>query len=328
MCASQIGIRDGSSAQRAGGTCREIKLRYTNKRSGKYWIQPSKEDPPFQVYCDMSFAGGGWTLGMMYGSYLSRDGCSSTPLGCKYGLYVPNVGLGMEQMASWGDNFGRYWRSTSFSVGSKNYNNIWSFYGHTRGSVIRQKAQGSYRNRRTCETWLYQRFNAPKGWNAFMANFDAKLWNNYHHDDRSHRVIAYGIPPAGEKGQTGLPVLQFIIAWSGDKRYWYSNKRGCSESYTSEFYDKRSGQLVAGFNPRINGKGRWGGWYDGARYEWQRMHYWETRYVYTQSGEKVGVGRHGIPGDPWDGCSWVGSFGNGRSQSWCDYNILTAFFIK
>ncbi len=49
----------GSTAANAADSCNTIKLKCPNCASGTYWLNPGA---PFKAYCEMSFAGGGWTM--------------------------------------------------------------------------------------------------------------------------------------------------------------------------------------------------------------------------------------------------------------------------
>jgi hypothetical protein len=53
---------DGSSAQSPGTTCATILTKFPSAASGVYWVDPAKNGTAFQVYCDMTFDGGGWAL--------------------------------------------------------------------------------------------------------------------------------------------------------------------------------------------------------------------------------------------------------------------------
>ena len=57
-------IDDGSSAAAAATTCATLHAAYPELDSGRYWIDPDGEGgvDPFEVWCEMSVEGGGWTL--------------------------------------------------------------------------------------------------------------------------------------------------------------------------------------------------------------------------------------------------------------------------
>lgn len=72
---------DGSSAAQAAPNAKYIKDNYGVTTSGLYWIKPRNDSrSAIQVYCDMSYSGGGWMLiynGQLSGGYHNR--ISGTP---------------------------------------------------------------------------------------------------------------------------------------------------------------------------------------------------------------------------------------------------------
>ncbi len=93
LCASQAYAVpfDGLSAASAGISAKQILNDNSASTNGTYWIDPdgSGGDSAFQIYADMTAAGGGWTLGL---NSMNTDASSTTDMVSNTGTVGLNTG--------------------------------------------------------------------------------------------------------------------------------------------------------------------------------------------------------------------------------------------
>jgi hypothetical protein len=81
------------------------------------------------------------------------------------------------------------------------------------------------------------------------------------------------------------------------------------------------GTAGAGYDPRAN-------LIETSTRNNMRFQQWEEREVSDYSGRTVSVSRHGLPGDPFEGCQWAFKFNAGRSQTWCRDDLSNFLMLK
>jgi len=91
ICELNSDSSSGGSAENAGVDCADILADNPDAPDGTYWIDPDGLDgaEPFQVYCDMTTVGGGWTLVAKISAHDSQDNW-----GWNASLYKDEVILG------------------------------------------------------------------------------------------------------------------------------------------------------------------------------------------------------------------------------------------
>ncbi|XP_065835708.1 intelectin-1-like [Oscarella lobularis] len=129
-----------------GKSCKDIKKKDSNLPSGVYWINPDSSfyEGAFQVYCDMTTAGGGWTMcyttdfavklktektynpAKPYGTVGYRADCSSIPF--KEVLYVDHDASGLSAWFTKNTHGSIVTRTTDYNVPGSTYG-FWTGHG-------------------------------------------------------------------------------------------------------------------------------------------------------------------------------------------------------
>ncbi|XP_062499652.1 uncharacterized protein LOC134176972 isoform X2 [Corticium candelabrum] len=132
----------GSSLLLPESTCRQIALKYnSSSHNGQYWIKPSCNNPPFQVFCDASE---GWTLIMKIDGQLQTFGYDSD-LWLNKETFQPN-NLDLDDKET---KLASYWTLpfTELRLGMKvDGTTRWITFSYTASSLYNLIADGQYRS--------------------------------------------------------------------------------------------------------------------------------------------------------------------------------------
>jgi len=160
-------------------SCREIKDHTKTTKSGVYRIKPKDwTEAKFDVWCDMSKDGGGWTLTEMH-----TAGWNNQPIGRS----MPDKGANEDQLMSRGDDF-KKWKSGNMgdyaSLGEKKINAI--YHSHGESTIMRNWNMGKYfGNHNQPVNFYYQKKQPKKDWSIFHAIRNTQLWSGQTHSRRA-----------------------------------------------------------------------------------------------------------------------------------------------
>jgi hypothetical protein len=179
-------------------TCKEIKEKTGTTTSGKYKIKPKGwTSGAFEVWCDMTRDGGGWTFTEMH-----SEGYSNRPIGRN----MPDKGANEDLLLSRGDDFGKYRGGNQGDYASLGERKIMAIY-HSFGeaTIMRNWNEGKYfSNHGTPVNFYYQKKQPKKDWSIFHAIRNTKLWSGRVYSRRAWASASDGYKMTWKDSQGGF----------------------------------------------------------------------------------------------------------------------------